>query len=183
MLICIVGGWRGALHSPSKVQHMILNNIYGDTMQNKFYLPGDIKKCMPGYYAYKFDSDMKKVRDLVNNNQFVFEKMATKFNEMGLAMRSGLLAGMVSSGIRELMIRNEERRDQMDAFQYAMGMLADVGKPSELEELGALLKKPMDYESLMVKPKSLPRPTKCVKASRVNRKVNKTIYHHVRSNC
>lgn len=55
----------GALHSPSKVEHVALNHIYADEIQGKFYLPGDIKKCMPGYYAYKFNLDMKKVRDLI----------------------------------------------------------------------------------------------------------------------
>jgi len=157
----------------------VLIFIASRSSAKRFYLPGDAKH-LPWYYACKFELDMQKVRNLINNNQSKFEAMA---REIGDSIRIGLLAGIVPSELRELMKIKEERQDQMDAFQYAMGMLADVEKPSKLEELADLLKKSMNHECLTVNPKSLPRPTKCVKASKVNMKVNKVIYHHVRSNC
>jgi hypothetical protein len=176
MLIFIGGRRHGALHSPSKIEHVILNNIYADMMQDKFYLPGDIKKCMPGYDAYKFESAMKKIRNLANNNQSKFEVMA---RELSSKIEYSIKIGLLKESIK----KDEERQDQMDAFQYAMGMLANQSKPSKLEELADSLKKSIIGECLAKKAKPLPRATKCVKASNVNRKVNKIIYHHVRSNC
>jgi hypothetical protein len=148
----------------------------------RFYLPGDAKH-LPWYYACKFELDMQKVRDLTNNNQSKFGSMAKELSKIGNSIRIDLLAGMASSGIRELIRKNEERQDQMDAFQYAMGILTNENKPSTLVELMDSLKKSMVDEYLVKKSKALPRPTKCVKASKVNRNVNKIIYHHIRSNC
>lgn len=73
---------RCELHSPNKVDNMAFNNIYANAIQGKFYLPGDVKKCMPGYSAYKLNSDMKKVRDLIqimNSNMQPFVDQILNF--------------------------------------------------------------------------------------------------------
>lgn len=97
MIICIGGGRHGALYSPSKVEHTILNSIYADGIQDKFYLPGDIKKCMPGYYAYKFNLDMKKVRDLLQNMNY---NMQPLLDEIINQLRD--VSGSVFEAVKEI---------------------------------------------------------------------------------
>lgn len=119
----------------------------------KYYLPGDTK-CMILLYSCKTEDQMKHIRVITAN----------------IAINIKLVCDEIKKQFKTIeIIINENIRKVVEERLGAIGSLK--------ETLKEIYKKYPRDTNLFV------RPTKIIKATRLNRKINKIIYYHIRSNC
>jgi len=129
---------------------------------NVYYLPGDVKGII---YPY----DIRQIRKLWGDIKEIMKIVS-------ISMQPAI--SNIIAQYREMAMKFDEQIQR----EKIIG-LAKLDTPADrtIQEFIDSMKK--EFREFKCDNDPLPRPTKIIKAAKVNKHVNKIIYHHIRSNC
>lgn len=132
----------------------IINDVY--------YLPGDIKRILYPYDVQQVSKAWESIRELIKNLSIAIQPVVSN----------------IIAQYKEMAMRFEEQIQK----EKVIG-LAKLDTPSDMTMQEFINSMKKEFKEFRHDNDPLPRPTKIIKAAKVNKHVNKIIYHHIRSNC